>query len=126
MKILLDTNALIWWMEDNPMLGSKARALLANPANIIVASVVSIWEITMKRRVGKHPQPGASYAEFLATEGIGLLPVTAEHIGAVESLAFHHRDPFDHLILAQAIVERAAVMTGDAAMINYGVRCLSV
>ena len=126
MRILLDTDALIWWMEDKPMLGSRARALLANPANIVLGSVVSMWEITMKWRTGKHPLPGSPYGEFLAAQGIALLPVTADHIAAVERLAFDHRDPFDHLILAQAAAENAVVMTSDAAMATYGIRCLPV
>ncbi len=121
MKIFLDTNALIWWMEDNARLGPRARTLLANPANETLASLVSIWEITMKWRVGKHHLPGSSYVRFLAEEGVKVVSVTPDHVAAIEGLDFHHRDPFDHLILAQATVEGAAILTSDQEMKDYGV-----
>jgi PIN domain nuclease of toxin-antitoxin system len=124
-KILLDTNALIWWMEDSPRLGPKARNLIANPAHLTIATVVSIWEITMKWRVDKHPLAGSHYAQFAAEEGITLMTVTPDHIAALELLPFHHKDPFDHLIVAQAKVESARLMTSDAHMHNYGVECIS-
>lgn len=123
MRLLLDTNALIWWMEDQPMLGPKARELLANPANTVIATQVSIWEITIKWRAGKYPLPGSTYAGMLEEEAVELIGVTRAHVEAVEQLDMHHRDPFDHLIIAQAQVERAAIMTSDAEMARYGVRC---
>ncbi len=122
-KLLLDTNVLIWWMEDNPRLGSKARNLLANPSNLLVVSVVSIWEITMKWRIGKHSDAGAAYASFASEEGVTLISVTPDHVAAVETLAMHHRDPFDHMIIAQARVEGARIITSDAEMARYGVPC---
>ncbi|MFM9852605.1 MAG: type II toxin-antitoxin system VapC family toxin [Sphingomonadaceae bacterium] len=124
MKILLDTNALIWWMEDNPRLGPRARNLLANPANETFASLVSVWEITIKWRIGKHHSPGSPYMRFMAEEGVAMVSVTPDHIAAVEGLDFCHKDPFDHLILAQAKVEGAAILTSDRAMADYGVRCI--
>ena len=122
-RILLDTSALIWWMEDEPMLGRRARALLADPDNQIVASIVSLWEITMKWRAGKYPSPGSSYAEPLREEQVELIEVSITHLDAVEQLDWHHRDPFDHLIIAQAKVEEAAILTSDRDMTLYGVRC---
>lgn len=124
MKILLETNAVIWWMEDNPRLGSKARNILANPQNLIMSSIVSIWEITMKWRTGKHPLPGSSYTHFLEEEGVGQINVVPEHVHALETLGFHHRDPFDQLILAQAKVEGAKIITNDQQMAGYGVPCI--
>ena len=112
-------------MEDSPRLGQKARNLLANPSNVTVATVVSIWEITMKWRIGKHPLAGSPYGSFLVDEGIELISVTPEHIAALELLPLHHRDPFDHLILAQAKLEQARLMTSDPHMSNYGVECIS-
>jgi PIN domain nuclease of toxin-antitoxin system len=123
-KILLDTNALIWWMEDNPRLGPRARAQLANPNHSVISSIVSIWEITMKWRAGKHPVSGTPYARFTEDERIPLLSITADHVAAVETLDFHHKDPFDHLILAQAKVEGATIITSDGDMPRYGVPCL--
>jgi PIN domain nuclease of toxin-antitoxin system len=126
MKLLLDTNALIWWCEDNPKLGSRARALIADPQNQVMTSIVSIWEISLKWRVGKMHLLGSDVAEQLEEEGISILPLTPVHFKSLESLEFHHGDPFDHLILAQAQVEGAVVMTSDAIMQEYGVRCVGI
>ncbi len=105
------------------MLGPNARGLLANPAHSIYVTVVSFWEITVKWRVGKHPLSGSIYAEFVEQQGLNLITVTGEHIMSLESLAMHHKDPFDHLILAQAKVEKAAIITSDREMTLYGVQC---
>ena len=86
------------------MLGPKARALLANPANTILATVVSLWEITMKWRAGKYPLPGSAFAEFVETQNVELVGVSLDHLAALEKLPVHHKDPFDHLIIAQALV----------------------
>ncbi len=125
MKVLLDTNALIWWMEDDAHLGPQARNILANPANLIVASLVSIWEITMKWRSGKYPLSGAAYAQFVEDEGVDMIGILPGHVAAIEALDYHHKDPFDHLIIAQAKVEGAVIMTSDEAMRAYGVRCIN-
>lgn len=124
MKLLLDTNALIWWMEDDLSLGPRARGHLADPANIVTATLVSIWEITLKWRSGKYPTSGAAYMRFLDEEGIAVLPISAAHVAALESLDVHHKDPFDHLIIAQAKVEGAVIVTSDRDMTHYGVPCL--
>lgn len=112
-------------MEDSSRLGQKARNLLANPSNTVIVTVVSLWEITMKWRIGKHPLAGLPYGRFVRDEGLELIPVTPEHIAALEMLPLHHRDPFDHLILAQAKLEQARLMTSDPHMSNYGVECIS-
>ncbi len=123
MKLLLDTNALIWWMDDDPMLGASARRLIADPSNLVFGTVVSLWEITMKWRIGKFPRTGTEYGGYLAEEGCEILSVGADAIAALEKLELHHKDPFDHLILAQAQVEGAALITSDREMTRYGVRC---
>ncbi len=125
MKVLLDTNALIWWMEDNPRLGPKAKSVLARPENNIIATIVSIWEITIKWRVDKYPFCGSRYITFLCDEDVTLLGVLPEHITALESLPMHHKDPFDHLIVAQAMVEGAKIITSDAVMAQYGIGCIN-
>lgn len=126
MDVLLDTNALIWWFEDLLMLGQRGRQVLANPAHGLFVSTVSLWEVTIKWRVGKHRLPGSAYAAFLEEEGVNLLTVMPSHIEAVERLEFHHRDPFDHLILAQAVVEGLTLMTSNQEMTRYGVPCVGV
>ncbi len=124
MKLLLDTNALIWWMDDEPKLGSAARRLIADPSNMVFGTVVSLWEITMKWRIGKFPRPGSDYGKFLIEEGCELIGVGADHIASLEALEVHHKDPFDHLILAQAQVENAVIITSDRDMARYGIRCI--
>ncbi len=126
MKLLLDTHVLIWWLEDNPRLGPRARNLIANPANQVMTSIVSLWEISLKWRVGKMPLTGSSLAEQITDEDIALLPIMPEHFTALEALEFHHGDPFDHMILAQAQCDGATLMTHDAHMPLYGVRCVGV
>ncbi len=123
MKLLLDTNALIWWMDDEPMLGREARRLISNPAHTVIATIVSLWEITMKWRIGKFPQQGAVYHALLADEDVRLINLEWGHVAALEGLDMHHKDPFDHLILAQAMVEGAAIITSDREMSLYGVKC---
>ncbi len=124
MKVLLDTNALIWWMEDSRRLGPRARRRLADPRTTVMATVVSLWEITMKHRSGKFSSPGSAYLPFIAEQQIALVGISLSHLEAVEGLGMHHADPFDHLILAQAKVERAALMTSDGHMRLYGIPCL--
>lgn len=124
MKLLIDTNVLIWWMEDQPMLGPSARALLADPRNSVIGSIVSIWEITMKWRAGKFSRPGSDFAQFLSDECIDLIDVEEAHLLALETLDLHHKDPFDHLIIAQAKVEGARIITSDREMTLYGVPCI--
>lgn len=126
MDLLLDTNVLIWWFEDLPMLGQRARQILANPAHGLFVSSVSLWEITIKWRVGKHELPGSAYAAFLEDEGVNLLAMAPLHLETLEGLEFHHRDPFDHLLLAQAMAEGLTLMTADGAMTRYGVPCIGV
>ena len=124
MRLLLDTHALIWWLEDSPRLGPVSRALIADADNDVLVSIVSLWEITIKWRVGKLEQPGSHFGDLLDDQRIDLLPVTADHIRALGTLAFHHGDPFDHLILAQAEKERLTVVTSDRQMALYGIPCL--
>ncbi|PKQ00681.1 MAG: PIN domain nuclease [Alphaproteobacteria bacterium HGW-Alphaproteobacteria-13] len=124
MRLLLDTHALIWWLEDSPRLGPVSRALIADADNDVLVSIVSLWEITIKWRVGKLEQPGSHFGDLLDDQRIGQLPVTADHVRALDTLAFHHGDPFDHLILAQAETERLTVVTSDRQMALYGVPCI--
>lgn len=126
MKLLLDTNALLWWLQDSPQLGSRARGLIARRDNEILVSIASPWEISIKYRTGKLAEKGSAFMQTLAAQGLMPLPVTAEHLAALEALPPIHRDPFDHLILAQAQVEGASIITSDEIMPRYGVRCIGV
>lgn len=128
MRVLLDTHVLIWWIRDNPRLGPKPRALIADRANEVLFSCVSCWEATIKARTGKIEMTGSQL--WLSASGERMAPIglTAEHIAALEALprVARHRDPFDHLLLAQAQAEGAAIMTNDAKMALYGIQCIGV
>lgn len=124
MKVLLDTNALIWWFKDNPRLSAKARSFIQHPDTIVLVSAVSLWEITVKWRIGKMEFSGSSLLGQVEQAGMQLITLLPLHLYAVEGLAFHHRDPFDHLILAQAKVEGASIITSDDQMTGYGVPCI--
>ncbi len=124
MKLLLDTNALIWWLEDNRKLGSRARGRLADPRTVSMVTIVSLWEMTMKFRAGKLKQPGSALLSRLAEQQVELLDLRVEHLCALDDIAQFHDDPFDHLILAQAKVEKATLLTSDDKMRAYGVPCM--
>ena len=126
MRLLLDTNALIWWLTDQPKLGHRGRALIADCENSVMTSIVSLWEISIKWRVGKMTQPGTFFARLLREQGIACLPITNDHLAALEELPFHHGDPYDHMILAQAKVEGATLMTSDRILAAYDIPCIGV
>ncbi len=126
MRLLLDTNALIWWLTDDPKLGRRARALISDPENTVATSIVSLWEISIKWRVNKMDQPGSHFAALLEEQRIAILPVETAHLAALEELPFHHGDPYDHMVLAQAKVEGAAIITSDRRMADSDIPCISV
>ena len=121
MKLLLDTNALIWAIEDNPRLGRKARGLIADSNHEILFSVVSIWEAVLKVRAGKVQFDWRKLAGAAGANGFRRIDLSIGHVTAFETLEAHHRDPFDHMILAQAISEGATLVTSDAMMMKYDV-----
>ncbi len=128
MKLLLDTHVLIWWLRDVPDLGSRPRALIAQNDTIALFSLVSCWEATVKHRVGKMDMTGSEMWRSAIEAGFEPVGLEAAHIEALEQLPKieRHRDPFDHLLLAQAAVEGAALMTHDRALPQYGVPCIGV
>jgi PIN domain nuclease of toxin-antitoxin system len=123
-KILIDTQAFLWWNEDNPKLSRRAARLMANPANELMMSVVSAWEIAIKWRLRKLRLPDAPsiyLPQRLDHYKIGVLPVTLEHVLATEALPSHHRDPFDRLLVAQSTVEKIPIVTVDPRIRQYGI-----
>lgn len=128
MRLLLDTHVLIWWLRDNLQLGSRPRALIADVNVEVLFSAVSCWEASLKHRVGKMEMPGALMWRLALEEGFEGITIQPSHLAELESLPVvaRHRDPYDHLILAQAKAEGASLMTADRAMTRYGVRCIGV
>ena len=124
---LLDTHAFLWWVDDAPQIPLAARAVIADPGNECFLSVASCWEMAIKASLGKLElaRPVAVFvAEQLAANDFRLLNVELKHVGLVEKLPFHHRDPFDRLLVAQAKAERLTLLSADAELARYGVRVL--
>ena len=119
MKFLLDTHLLLWWLSNSPLLPEQARRLIVDPDNTIFVSAVSLWEVWLKRSVGKLRVP-AGFAGKLAAEPFEGLPLRAEHTPAVATLEWHHRDPFDRMLIAQAMCESLVLLTADSALGAYG------
>jgi PIN domain nuclease of toxin-antitoxin system len=124
-KLLLDTHALLWWLSDDPRLGAAARELMTDPANDILVSVVSLWEIVVKVRAGKLVAGIEDILAEMQLQGFALLQIAPAHLVALATLPMHHRDPFDHLLMAQAIVEKATFLSEDGHIPRYPVPYLS-
>jgi PIN domain nuclease of toxin-antitoxin system len=127
-KLLLDTHALLWVLGDLERLKVETRGILAHDDNAVFVSVVSLWEIVVKCRVGKLEADIAAITARLAPASkIQLLGIAPQHLVGLNSLPFHeqHRDPFDHLIIAQAIREGMTLVTQDQNAALYPVRIMS-
>jgi len=118
--MLVDTHALLWWLSDDAALSPAAREALADPANEPFVSAVSVWEIAIKRSLGKLTAP-EDLPDLIVDEGFSWLPITPLHAWQVRALPVHHRDPFDRLLVAQAISEQLPIITADARFNDYGV-----
>ena len=121
MKLLLDTHALLWWLADDAALGQSARDLVADPANDVLASIVSLWEVQVKVRAGRLRASLPDILREIEAQAFVLLPIAASHLVRLGDLPMHHRDPFDHLLMAQAFVEGAVFMSEDHHVPSYGV-----
>jgi PIN domain nuclease of toxin-antitoxin system len=122
--MLLDTHAVIWWFEGSRRAASLPARLAGNPGSVRV-SVVSLWEILMQSRLGKLGVPLEPLVRLIGISGWRILPVTLEHLRVLETLPAHHKDPFDHLLIAQAIAEDLTLVTDDRHMELYPVRCMA-
>ncbi len=120
----MDTHVLLWWLDDNPKLGRRACNLIANADTEVLVSQVSLWEAAIKQRIGKMQVGPAEILPRLPEFGFNLLHISNQHLLALADMGKHHGDPFDHLLLAQASIEGAAIMTADRKLPLYGVRCI--
>lgn len=120
MKLLLDTHAALWWLGDDERLGKTAVAGLGDGANQVLLSAAVVWEVAIKRSLGKLDAP-PDLAPTLVGAGAMALPVGLDHAAAVAELPWHHRDPFDRMLVAQAAIEGAVVVSRDEAFGPYGV-----
>ena len=125
MRLLLDTHAFLWWVDDAPALSRKARTAIADPGNDCLLSLASCWEMAIKLSLGKLRLPGAIerfVPEQLAANAIRQLTIDFRHAARVAALPFHHRDPFDRLLAAQALEERCPIVSADPIFRRYGVK----
>jgi PIN domain nuclease of toxin-antitoxin system len=124
MTLLLDTHAFLWFCQDDASLSAAARSLIEDAGNRKLVSIASCWEIAIKAGLGKLTlgEPSATYLpNALARTGFELLPISLAHAASVESLPAHHKDPFDRMLIAQALAEGIPIVSFDAAHDSYGV-----
>jgi PIN domain nuclease of toxin-antitoxin system len=124
-RLLLDTHAFLWWVNDAPELSTAARRAISNAGNECFLSVASCWEMAIKSSLGKLQltMPVERFIhDQVATNGFRLLNIDLRHASKVEILPFHHRDPFDRLLIAQAISEKIAIVSADGMFSRYGVK----
>ena len=121
MKLLLDTHALLWWLGDDARLGAAARDLIEGRDNVVIVSHASLWEIAIKVGIGKLRLDLGDAVAAIRSRGLDELGLTLPHLLVLASLERHHRDPFDHMLIAQAISEGATLMTADDQIRAYPV-----
>jgi PIN domain nuclease of toxin-antitoxin system len=129
MRILLDTHVFLWWIADDARLTGAARALIADPANDIYFSVVSAWEIVVKARLGRlvlPEDPERFIPQQIVENDFLPLPVHLRHALRVAGLPDVHRDPFDRLLVGQAVIEGLHVLTADPSFQGYPVEVIGM
>ena len=123
-RLLLDTHTFLWWDSAPGRLSPTVLALCQDPSVILFLSLISLWEIQIKSGLGKLPL-ALPLAEIIQNQqsqhGLQLLPVTVEHIYALQSLPLHHKDPFDRLLIAQALTEELPLASVDSVFSSYPV-----
>ena len=127
LRLLLDTHALIWWLIGHVRLRAEVRRAIADEANIKLISAASAWEITTKHRAGRLPEANEfvfNIREAIAEEGFDELPITVDDAARAGSLRVIHRDPFDRLLIAQALAHNLVLISNESLFDRYGVRRL--
>ena len=124
MILLLDANVLVWWLDGDAALAPAARASIADPANDVLVSAATVWELGIKQASGKLRLP-EGLAGVLETLGFVGLPITLADAEAAASLPRHHRDPFDRMLIAQAMRLDAVVVTRDRGFSAYDIKVLT-
>ncbi len=122
-RYLLDTHAFLWWHDSSPQLGTRATLQIRNSQNEVLFSAISSYEMEFKRNLGKLRAPD-HLEDLLASHGFVPLPVTLAHAELAGRLPMHHRDPFDRILVAQAILEDLVLITGDNNVRRFDVPVL--
>jgi PIN domain nuclease of toxin-antitoxin system len=123
-RLLLDTHIALWAIADDPKLPANARALIADQDNTVAVSAASVWEIAIKHALARRgpnrmPISGTQALKYFLAAGYEMLPVTAAHAAAIERLKPRHADPFDRLLVAQALSEPMRLLTHDKQVADY-------
>jgi PIN domain nuclease of toxin-antitoxin system len=125
MRVLLDTHALLWWLDGDRRLPIKVRRLIADSTNDVLVSAASAWEITTKARLGKLAgalEVASDVVACIAGQGFSALPISMDHAQRAGSLPGPHRDPFDRMLIAQSQAEDLPLATNETAFDAYGIR----
>ena len=124
MALLLDTHTFLWWTQDSTRLSRRARTAIGRPEEDCLISIASCWEMAVTISLGRLTIPTSLdrfIAEQLAANGMRVLPLSLPHLAQVAMMPFHHRDPFDRLLAAQALVEGISLVSADRVFKQYGV-----
>ena len=127
MRLLLDTHTFLWWINNDPSLSEPARIAISSKVNECYLSLASCWELAIKTSIGKlqlTKSVDRFIPEELAANDFQLLSIDFRHVAKVETLPFHHRDPFDRLLVAQALIEKMTIISADAVLSEYGIKRL--
>jgi PIN domain nuclease of toxin-antitoxin system len=125
MRVLLDTHALLWWLENDPQLTSPAAAAIADPEARPLVSIATAWECAIKVQSGKLPQAAALVANFrriVDAQGFGLLGIALDHALLAGALPRYHGDPFDRMLIAQTLIEGVLIVSNEEEFDAYGVK----
>ena len=124
MNLLLDSHVFVWWCEGSRKLSRQTRDTVAAPANMVHVSLVTAWELGIKEALGRLrlPEP---FEAMLDRAGFALLPIEMDHVRRVTRLPFHHRDPFDRMLVAQAQHEGFVLVSADPHIARYNVSVLA-
>ena len=120
MKLLLDSHTYLWWLADDPLLSTAARTAIADPRNTVLVSAATIWELEIKRALGRLHVGDADLVAEITENGFGEVPVRASHAVAAAGLPPHHADPFDRMLVAQSRADGLVCVTRDPAFDAYG------
>lgn len=122
---LLDTQVFLWCLIDSPRLTPEAREIIADPLNPVYVSAVSSWEIAIKKSIGKLKAPD-NIDKIVEEKGFLKLPIYLYHTDRVVELPWHHRDPFDRMLIAQALTENLTIITADKKFEKYKVKLIGL
>jgi PIN domain nuclease of toxin-antitoxin system len=126
-KLLLDTHALLWWLDGDERLSDRAKSTIGDGANRIFVSAASAWEIATKVRIGKLPdavEVAERFSEIIGNQDFDSLPITAEHARQAGLMPGEHRDPFDRMLIAQSQIEGFTLVSNEALFDRFGIRRL--